>query len=590
VVAVSFNRQSGTPIVTGDAVLGSKDNAVNLEQGWTRETQQAYYWQNQGSQIMRYKWFLALEQADSEELFRSDENMKSLRYLPAEAHPEWNPDGLPVGFVRDRIDAETSWLGLTCAACHTGEIAYKGQHIRIDGGQTLADVDAFDLTTVAALRATHDDEAKFARFAAKVLGEAATAEARTQLREDLHKRADQLGYRNEVNHHNSPDMPKYGYGRTDAIGQIFNKVMVHMTNMPENARASDAPVSYPFLWGSHQSNVVQWTGFAPNGPANLGALVRNGGEVLGVYGNLDLPADKSVHKYKSTIRVENIGQLEQWVAELRSPVWPESILPAIDTDLAASGAKIYDAHCAQCHAVVKREDQGMPYTAVLTSIDKVGTDSREYDNMVKLRAAGPFEGRKEAVLTGKVIGAETSALQPLINSVVGALLEHPVQTIKADIEITKGAITAVSDDDGTGGYKLGDITKSLLKNLSAFHKSVQELKTNSLINTKLPQAPKTYKARPLTGIWATAPYLHNGSVPNLKELLLPAARRSKTFFLGTREYDAEAVGYVDTPTFDGVPSFQFDTALPGNSNAGHEYGAVLSDAQRKELLEFLKTL
>jgi hypothetical protein len=53
-----------------------------------------------------------------------------------------------------------------------------------------------------------------------------------------------------------------------------------------------------------------------------------------------------------------------------------------------------------------------------------------------------------------------------------------------------------------------------------------------------------YKARPLDGIWATAPYLHNGSVPTLYHLLLPPAERPKSFWLGSRDYDAEKVGYV----------------------------------------------
>jgi len=102
-----------------------------------------------------------------------------------------------------------------------------------------------------------------------------------------------------------------------------------------------------------------------------------------------------------------------------------------------------------------------------------------------------------------------------------------------------------------------------------------------------------YKARPLNGVWATAPYLHNGSVPNLYELLLPAAQRSVEFALGAWQFDAQRVGLASVPCEEG---FTYDTTLPGNSNAGHEYGtgkdgkAELSPAQRRALLEFLKTL
>ena len=102
-----------------------------------------------------------------------------------------------------------------------------------------------------------------------------------------------------------------------------------------------------------------------------------------------------------------------------------------------------------------------------------------------------------------------------------------------------------------------------------------------------------YKARPLNGIWAGAPYLHNGSVPNLYELLLPAAERSETFYIGSWEYDTERVGYANRPE---PGAFLVDTTLPGNSNAGHEYGtgadglALLSEAEVWALLEYLKTL
>jgi hypothetical protein len=98
-----------------------------------------------------------------------------------------------------------------------------------------------------------------------------------------------------------------------------------------------------------------------------------------------------------------------------------------------------------------------------------------------------------------------------------------------------------------------------------------------------------YKARRLDGIWATAPYLHNGSVPNLYQLLLPAKDRMKKFFVGTREFDPVNVGFT---TDNQDNTFEFDASLPGNSNAGHDtYGTdSLTDEQRWQLVEYLKTL
>ena len=95
-----------------------------------------------------------------------------------------------------------------------------------------------------------------------------------------------------------------------------------------------------------------------------------------------------------------------------------------------------------------------------------------------------------------------------------------------------------------------------------------------------------YSGRPLVGVWATAPYLHNGSVPTLDDLLKKAVDRPPTFHVGTREFDVERLGYRQDL---GLPK-NFDTTQPGNSKEGHEYGGGLDADQRQALLEYLKTL
>lgn len=91
----------------------------------------------------------------------------------------------------------------------------------------------------------------------------------------------------------------------------------------------------------------------------------------------------------------------------------------------------------------------------------------------------------------------------------------------------------------------------------------------------------------LNGIWATAPYLHNGSVRTLEQLLLPPDQREPDFQVGSRDYDQKAVGFVSSG------GFRFDTTLPGNSNAGHDFGTAVLGAdkdKRHALIEYLKTL
>lgn len=92
-----------------------------------------------------------------------------------------------------------------------------------------------------------------------------------------------------------------------------------------------------------------------------------------------------------------------------------------------------------------------------------------------------------------------------------------------------------------------------------------------------------YWACSIDGVWARSPYLHNGSVRTMRDLLAPPASRPRTWKRGSIRYDPAAMGYVDGG------AFIFDTSAPGNSAAGHDYGTGLSDAEKSDLIEYLKT-
>ncbi|MGE0594534.1 MAG: c-type cytochrome [Vicinamibacterales bacterium] len=98
-----------------------------------------------------------------------------------------------------------------------------------------------------------------------------------------------------------------------------------------------------------------------------------------------------------------------------------------------------------------------------------------------------------------------------------------------------------------------------------------------------------YVAPSLDGVWLSAPYLHNGSVPTLRHLLEPPSGRPARFWRGYDVYDQDGVGFVsDGPDARRVGRL-FDTAQPGNSNGGHAYGTMLSSDEKRALLEYLKT-
>jgi hypothetical protein len=95
------------PILPADDPAG----VVYLDQGWDDEVRQTYYYSPQGSMILPYDWFLALEQPFANRLFREDEHLEGFRYLP-NAAGKHNPDGLPVGFVLSKREGR-NWLGMT---------------------------------------------------------------------------------------------------------------------------------------------------------------------------------------------------------------------------------------------------------------------------------------------------------------------------------------------------------------------------------------------------------------------------------------------------------------------------------------------
>ena len=99
-----------------------------------------------------------------------------------------------------------------------------------------------------------------------------------------------------------------------------------------------------------------------------------------------------------------------------------------------------------------------------------------------------------------------------------------------------------------------------------------------------------YTAVPLDGIWLTGPYLHNGSVPTLADLLEPVAQRPTRFWRGYDLFDAVRVGFVSDGEDARRVGTPLDVTKPGNSNAGHTYGTTLSADEKRALLEFLKTL
>ncbi|MBX3744976.1 MAG: hypothetical protein KF833_06670 [Verrucomicrobiae bacterium] len=532
-------------ITTGTPVPGAIGTVVSLDQGWTAEEQELFWFTSQGSRIVPYAWFLALEQARSEAPFASDQNIDRYRWL-ASRPTRHNPDGLPVGFVKD-VDERSgeSWVGVTCAACHTGQLRYRGVGIRIDGGPTLADAESFFFDLAAALTATQREDAKFQRFARAVQGGGGDPSGAAELRAKLEAVTGDIVARNRRNRP-TPGAGMPGYARLDAFGNIFNEVAGHDLGVADNVKPPDAPVSYPSLWDTPQMDRVQWNGIAHNG--GIGPLARNIGEALGAFARVNIQPERGLEGYESSVRVENMGLLEKWLDTLWSPQWPEKFLTAINASKAARGRGHYDRHCVSCHALLDRTNPSRRIQVVLVPISETKTDPGMATGALRQVATGRLKDRPSLVVLGTRFGDSALAADILGNAVAGTIIGQPVPAFEAALE------------------------------------EYMAIRTVSTVPTPV------YRARPLNGVWATAPYLHNGSVPNLWSLLQRPEERPVEFHVGNREYDPVHVGYQTTPDADGVSSV-FDTRRPGNANTGHAWGTTeLSDEEKWELVEFLKSL
>jgi len=578
------------PPDTGAADGGSPE-LMFLDQGFSDADRQSFYYLSQGSQLLPYAWFLALEQAGGDTLFRDDAHMRELGYIPQPADPAKNPDGLPIGITKDdnpdTVDSylikkqflgadykrenyptTNAWMGPTCAACHTSQIDYKGQSIRIDGGPSLVDHQGFMTELAAALEATHRDQDKMDRFAQQVL-----APNWSQGEQDALK-ARVVAYSEVLNRlvkENATDLA-YGHGRLDAFGAILNRVTASGLGIPENHGESNAPVSFPFLWTAPELDWVQWNS-AVSSPIN-----RNTGEVMGVYGHLQLTGTPDTGQFNSTVPIAKLDRIEGYVEKLEAPQWPAEIFGAIDTAKADQGRALYADNCKGCHVI--RDDQGkfprreaqpgeLKQFIITNSpaLKKIGTDPQMINNVLA-RFVDPGD------------------LAPYLPELPDAFKRGDKVLAVAVLGVAvRGTIDKQLRQEGLEGDALAEAKVRLSGNRTT---------RGQLIPS--PAIIVTYKARPLNGIWATAPYLHNGSVPSLYQMLLPEDQRVSSFKVGSREFDPVNVGYQTDS------GFEFDTSLAGNRNIGHsgpehtqtkgEDGQWrdYSDEERWALVEYLKTL
>ena len=626
------------------------DQIVYLDQGWGagREAanRQTYYFTPQGTgnvlKNMRYDWFVNLELPWGQSRIADPLHMLSYGFEVDTEPTLRNPHLLPVGFAKHfdpRLGDDV--LDITCAACHTGNLLVTKEDgssvsIRIDGGQgmhafTAANMPHFVPVLIASMASTLVNPVKFSRFANKVLGPDRYEDGKAALRKEFKKTFQAIlnvGITEKT--HDLVSLQE-GYARTDALTRIGNAVFGdHITT--DNYKKVDAPVNYPPVWDIWKFDWVQYSGSVAQ------PMARNLGESLGVGANFDffssdgkpVPED---YRYVTTTRLDDLHKIEIALRALRPPVWPQELLGEIDQEKAVKGGIAFIRTCQGCHgphpAYPRQKTVEAPLKTAqqphwrmkLLDVNDIGTDPVAAVNFVRRTfdlsstGLGIQEVREVVAHELEQCYERMLAYDFPENHEYCASVDHnntdsmcskwDIDRKYYDNEKNKAldAINLSSTTNGQGLNYLGLLMKrKMYKDAGYTDDQIQDL--NGFGALDIPQVKMAYKARPLGGIWATAPYLHNGSVRNIYQMLSPQHERDRKFFIGRPEFDPELLGIKYADKKDG--GFWMDTSIRGNANTGHEFrdgytewkegnspqfgviGPAYTNDERFEIIEYLK--
>ena len=213
-----------------DPLAGSYQKSVYLKQNWGKASDSLWFYETtQGSDLVPYDFYLALETAGSDLAFGSSQNVLRWNFLPQHKTTR-NPDALPVGFAEDSYAGKRGYLGtdLRGMPYHPGELqGHPG--IRIDGGPSLANMQLFldDLGAALAAAAPAPGQSDCGNDKCKRFVQAVTARGHYKPADairDLQIFSNRIAVYNQINH----ATVAYGYGRLDAFGRIFNRVLQHI--------------------------------------------------------------------------------------------------------------------------------------------------------------------------------------------------------------------------------------------------------------------------------------------------------------------------------------------------------------------------
>ncbi len=340
--------------------------SIWLDQGWSRAQSDWFHHADQGAQTFRmpYEWFAALEQPGLSRtempLFSDQTWLDRFGFVPGQR-------GLPISFTHGPVyrDEQTgqpavnpvsgkplTGLGLTCAACHTGRLVYNGTELLIDGGASATNLGAFSKALGLAVVYTKLIPSRFDRFAARVLGDRAPEEAKTNLKAQV---AAWLAVgKRELDLEKSATVkpPEEGFTRLDALNRIGNQAFAVELGVDGNHGPAAAPAHYAHLWEA------PWFTWMHYNNAIMQPMAVNVAQTLGVNARTNL-TDPARPLFETSADLRQLDRLQQLLAGappkrrnrfsgLQAPKWPAA-LPPVDLARAAKGKELYAELCQGCH-------------------------------------------------------------------------------------------------------------------------------------------------------------------------------------------------------------------------------------------------
>ncbi|MEI8026036.1 MAG: di-heme-cytochrome C peroxidase [Pseudomonadota bacterium] len=610
------------------------------------EARSMWYNTAQGSFMFPLPLFLELE-LDNGNKFASQKNMSQFGFVfPPDSdaalegkNTKYSLQGLPLGFVKEKDKRPemlgSTAVGVTCAACHTGEIVSKNVRFVIDGGQPLVDFPKFQSALVSVVTKYKQDPNKLATLCSNAQKRESSLfrEETDRIYSDKSKCISHFNFAATYllgrEKRNKP-ATNGGPGRLDAVAQLLNELAATHLKLDEarNTVRPAAPISFPHLWNAPHLECVQTNCLARN------PLTRNMGEVTGVFGYLSIEGrdestanvnsklsdpqtrnhfenflnsvgngiastkseliDANFPKVKTGSDLFKIFWLEDALSELPSPKWSEAFKAEhlIDQKLAARGKEIYfkeqfsfdnrKVSCAGCHVIA---DLNNP--ASLASEEASSDGKKRFFRST--RVAPEVVGTDMAFLMEAASRTYAQKELPLSFKLFYDIALKQVPNPLADK--TALVIFGITNKFALDAWiKANNLSDKDVEEMTHFHSNSKDF------------AAAFYKARPLDGIAFSAPYLHNGSVPSLYDLFMVDGARPNKFQVGTLEYDDKKVGYKTQGVgFFDYGTFEFDTSkgksdlrgngqVYGNRNSGHAWGTGLEKQDKIALVEYLKSL